>query len=52
MPPNVNATGPSDGILSTLAAGAISGALADVATHPISTVKTRLQVQGAFVVVG
>ncbi len=34
-------------VLPTLTAGAISGALADAITHPISTVKARLQVQGA-----
>ena len=33
--------------LATLVSGSISGAVADAITHPISTVKTRLQVQGA-----
>jgi hypothetical protein len=33
--------------LLNLAAGAISGVVADVLTHPLSTVKTRLQVEGA-----
>lgn len=33
--------------LLNLAAGAISGVVADVVTHPLSTVKTRLQVEGA-----
>jgi len=31
----------------TLIAGSLAGVVADVATHPLSTVKTRLQVQGA-----
>lgn len=30
-----------------LAIGAVSGAIADTLTHPLSTVKTRLQCQGA-----
>lgn len=33
--------------LKGLAAGAVSGVIADVLTHPLSTVKTRLQCQGA-----
>jgi len=36
-----------DDLRSTLIAGSVSGALADLVTHPISTVKTRMQVQGA-----
>lgn len=32
--------------LRNLSCGCISGIIADVATHPVSTVKTRLQVQG------
>ena len=35
----------------TLVSGSVSGAVADAITHPISTVKTRLQVQGAASVV-
>lgn len=35
------------GTATQLIAGAISGVAADLATHPLSTVKTRLQVQGA-----
>lgn len=31
----------------TVGAGAIAGVVADVATHPLSTIKTRLQVEGA-----
>jgi len=30
-----------------LIAGSISGVLADMITHPLSTIKTRLQCQGA-----
>ena len=37
--------------LATLVSGSVSGAVADAITHPISTVKTRLQVQGAASVV-
>jgi hypothetical protein len=33
--------------LASLLAGAVSGVIADVSTHPLSTVKTRLQVEGA-----
>lgn len=33
--------------IANLCAGAISGIMADVSTHPLSTVKTRLQVEGA-----
>ena len=33
--------------LKGLFAGAVSGIIADVVTHPLSTVKTRLQCQGA-----
>ena len=33
--------------LKGLASGAIAGIIADVFTHPLSTVKTRLQCQGA-----
>lgn len=38
--------------LATLTAGSFSGAVADLVTHPISTVKTRLQVQGASASLG
>lgn len=31
----------------SMVAGSLSGVIADVVTHPISTLKTRLQVQGA-----
>ena len=34
--------------LKTPLLGGISGVIADVATHPIATVKTRIQVQGFF----
>jgi hypothetical protein len=34
----------SEGMI-TVCAGAVSGMLADVLTHPLSTVKTRLQVR-------
>lgn len=30
-----------------LVAGAAAGSIADIVTHPLSTVKTRLQCQGA-----
>jgi solute carrier family 25 (mitochondrial citrate transporter), member 1 len=44
-----NSTGPSNNniIISQLCSGAIAGVFADVLTHPFSTIKTRLQVQGA-----
>ena len=35
--------------LGVLFAGSVSGILADVATHPLSTIKTRLQCTGAEV---
>jgi hypothetical protein len=38
--------------VATLVSGSISGAVADAITHPISTVKTRLQVQGAAAAMG
>jgi hypothetical protein len=42
MPPNVSSSGEETAsVLATLVSGAVSGALADVGTHPISTVKTR-----------
>lgn len=31
-----------------MTAGAVAGMIADLSTHPLSTVKTRLQVQGAL----
>ena len=37
-----------DDILLQMASGAIAGATADILTHPLSTVKTRLQCQGAM----
>ncbi len=36
-----------DVFLSQLCSGAIAGVISDVITHPFSTVKTRLQCQGA-----
>ena len=33
--------------MDSLLSGSIAGIVADVATHPLGTVKTRLQVQGA-----
>lgn len=42
MPPNVtNSSEGTASVVATLVSGAVSGALADVGTHPISTVKTR-----------
>jgi len=42
MPPNVtNGSEGTASVIATLVSGAVSGALADVGTHPISTVKTR-----------
>lgn len=34
-------------LVNSLIAGSLAGAIADMVTHPISTLKTRLQVQGA-----
>ena len=42
----------SSDAVATLVSGSISGAVADAITHPISTVKTRLQVQGAAAAMG
>lgn len=36
-----------DLFFSHLISGAIAGVISDVSTHPFSTIKTRLQVQGA-----
>ena len=37
----------AESTLLVLLGGAISGAVADIITHPLSTIKTRIQVQGA-----
>jgi hypothetical protein len=39
--------GPMSDTMRTLAAGAMSGVVADLTTHPLCTVKARLMVQGA-----
>ena len=49
------AAAPAEGMSDTsvaLVAGALSGIVADVITHPICTVKARMMVQGAQVTAG
>jgi len=38
----------NNSIFNNLLAGACAGAIADAVTHPLSTIKTRLQCQGAL----